>query len=61
MCQFVLYLYQNFGIFQECSIFLLDDTLQVVRYKDLRLIHLDIIGTDKYSALLQSLEQLAQV
>ena len=33
----------------------------LVRYKDLRLIHLDIIGTDKYSALLQSLEQLAQV
>jgi len=32
-----------------------------LRYKDLRLIHLDIIGTDKYSALLQSLEQLAQV
>ena len=33
----------------------------LLRYKDLRLIHLDIIGTDKYTALLQSLEQLAQV
>ena len=33
----------------------------LLRYKDLRLIHLDIIGTDKYAALLQSLEQLAQV
>ena len=37
------------------------ENILLVRYKDLRLIHLDIIGTDKYSALLQSLEQLAQV
>ena len=44
-----------------CLFFETDREDPLVRYKDLRLIHLDIIGTDKYSALLQSLEQLAQV